>query len=77
MLEQILTTEIYLPYQICEEEAYSLAERFEACQLAREQFMAGTLDFEAYLEILDMADIDVDEYLGIVEENLLEFGVRV
>lgn len=49
-------------------ESYSLIER------VRDDFLAGLLTFEEYLELLEMHQINVDSYLNTLDENLTTIG---
>ena len=47
-------------------ETYALMER------AKEDFLDGLLTFDEYLQLAEMANINVDSYMEDIEHNLLE-----
>lgn len=77
MLQHLLSTEIQLVDKISANEAMHLVKQLEASELALEKFLKNEISFSVYCEILELCDIDIDDYLINLEENLLDFGVAV
>lgn len=76
MLQNLLSTEIQLVDNISANEAMHLVKQLEASELAREKFLKNEISFSDYCEILELCDIDIDDYLLNLEENLqVVFGV--
>lgn len=75
MLDSLLTIEIYLPHQITEDEASYLIKQAECTELALSKFVAGDISFQDYIDILELCDVNIDDYLLIVEDNLEVVGL--
>lgn len=76
MIETILQPEIILMRSICNQEATHLIKQMEVAQTATDKFIKGEISFSDFLELMELAEVDIDEYLGIVEANLLEVGIK-
>lgn len=77
MLSQITGTEILLSENLTPEETAHLIDRLEVTRLANEKFCKGEISFADYLDCLEVAEVDIDDYLIGVEENLQEAGIIV
>lgn len=75
MLQSLLATEIYLPHQITEDEANYLIAQSECAELALSRFVAGDISFEDYCDILELCNVDIDNYLLTIEINLEIAGI--
>jgi hypothetical protein len=49
----------------------------EVAELATDKFIKGEINFDDFLELMELAGVDIDEYLIVVEANLLEVGIKV
>lgn len=47
-----------------------VVKNLEIANEALDAFLGQEITFDEYLELLDMAQINIDEYLGLVEQNL-------
>ncbi|WP_138500898.1 hypothetical protein [Nostoc sp. PA-18-2419] len=70
MLEDILQLRIVTTEGMSESESLKLIEQLECAELAQKRFIEGSISFEDYLDILELCEVDIDDYLEIVEENL-------
>ncbi len=75
MLSEILQPQIILSHPICLGEANYLCKQLEVAQLATDKFVAGELSYADFLECLELAEVDIDKYLLIVDSNLSELGI--
>jgi len=75
MLQQYLSTQIITPHSICENEAAYLIKQLEAAQLALTRFIEGAINFSDYCDILQLCDVNVDDFLINVEQNLAVDGL--
>lgn len=48
---------------------------FHQCRQALDDFLAGRLPWLDYLEVLATNGVDVDDYLGVADENLIVLGI--
>ncbi|MBC5794226.1 hypothetical protein H5968_03460 [Sphaerospermopsis sp. LEGE 00249] len=62
------------PGGACEDEIKNLIEREEVASLARQKFMAGEISFQDFLDCLEIAQIDVNDFLEINDENARLMG---
>jgi hypothetical protein len=74
MLSSILNTEINLNGFVCIDEANHLIKQQECVELARTRFINGEISFADYCDILELCDINIDQYLVTVENNLQVVG---
>ncbi|MEH2244596.1 hypothetical protein [Nostoc sp.] len=51
-------------------ESLKLIEQLECAELAQQRFIEGVISFEDYLDILELCEVDIDDYLITVEDNL-------
>lgn len=49
--------------------------RYMATVTARDRFLRGEISFEDYLDILEWAGVEIDNFLDVLEDNLLVVGV--
>ena len=75
MLDQYLSTQIITPHAICGDEAAYLIKQLETAQLALKRFMEGVINFADYCDILQLCDVNVDDFLINVEQNLAVDGL--
>lgn len=62
------------PRGACKDEIKNLIEREEVASLARQKFMAGEISFQDFLDCLEIAQIDVNDFLEINDENARLMG---
>ncbi|QYX30065.1 hypothetical protein [Sphaerospermopsis torques-reginae] len=62
------------PTGACEDEIKNLIEREEIAMLAREKFMTGEISFSDFLDCLEIAQVDVNDFLNINDENARLIG---
>lgn len=75
MLQQYLSTQIVTSHVTCEHEAAYLIKQLEAAQLALTRFLEGSIQFSDYCDILQLCDVNVDDFLINVEQNLSVDGL--
>ena len=75
MLKNYLSTQIETPHIICQDEAAYLIKQLETAQLALTQFVKGLISFTDYCDILQLCDVNVDDFLINVEQNLASDGL--
>lgn len=61
----------------CNQEVTHLIKQLEVAELATDKFIKGEINFDDFLELMELAGVDIDEYLIVVEANLLEVGIKV
>ncbi|MBK1989049.1 hypothetical protein A0J48_016130 [Sphaerospermopsis aphanizomenoides BCCUSP55] len=59
---------------ICSAAALDLVERLEAANLAQQRLLEGFISLEDYFDILELCGVDMDQYLGVVEQNVFDCG---
>lgn len=47
-----------------------LVELYDLANQARNAFLSGQISFDDYIMLLEIADIEIDDYLQTVEQNL-------
>lgn len=52
-----------------------LFQSYNLAKLARDDFLAGELTWEEYLNLLELHQINIDSYLSNLELNLHELGL--
>lgn len=77
MIETILQPEIILMRPICNQEATHLIKQLSVAEMATDKFIKAEISFNDFLELMELAEVDIDEYLTVVEGNLLEVGIKV
>lgn len=77
MLSQITSLEILVTEDLTPQEIDHLIDQLEVTRLANEKFCKGEISFADYLDCLEVAEVDIDDYLIGVEENLHEAGIIV
>ncbi len=70
MIDDILGLELITAPSLCREEINYLIKQMECAELAKSAFICGELSLSDYCDILHLCNINVDQYLLIVEENL-------
>ncbi|PAX60042.1 hypothetical protein [Brunnivagina elsteri] len=74
MLDLILDTEINLNGFVCLDEANYLIKQQECIGLAQTRFINGEISFADYCDILELCNVNIDQYLVTVENNLQVIG---
>jgi hypothetical protein len=77
MLEDIIGVEIPLYPQITEDEIALRIEQEEAAYLGRKAFLKGQISPDEYFDILEMCEVNMDDFLINLEGNLTESGLLV
>lgn len=77
MIEAILQPEIILMRPVCNEESIYLIKQLEVAQLATNKFTKGEISFSDFLELMELAEVNIDDYLLTIENNLLEVGASI
>lgn len=75
MLDEILGLEIFVTPNLDNAETQYLIKKLECAELAQAKFIKGELTLADYCDILQLCDVNVDQYLIQVEDNLYEIGV--
>ncbi|MGB3641147.1 MAG: hypothetical protein WBA39_26740 [Rivularia sp. (in: cyanobacteria)] len=70
MIDEITGLQLITTPHVCREELNYLIQQMECAELARIAFIGGELSLSDYCDILQLCNINVDQYLLIVEENL-------
>ncbi|MEA5601078.1 hypothetical protein [Nostoc sp. UHCC 0252] len=74
MLNDILGLTIITNQGMPEGESLRLIEKLECAELAQQHFIKGLISLSDYLDILDLCEVNVDDYLVTVEQNLAAVG---
>jgi hypothetical protein len=69
LIDQLLSFDIVLVNHPDNDEINNLIKREEICSLAKTQFIKGEISFQDFLDCLEVAEISIDEYLPILNEN--------
>ncbi len=77
MLATILQPEINLIHPVCLQEANHLCKQLELAQLATDKFVGCEISFSDFLELMELAEVNIDDYLLTIENNLLEVGASI
>ncbi|MEH2009991.1 hypothetical protein [Nostoc sp.] len=77
MLDDILGLRIVTTEKMSESESLKLIEQLECAELAKQRFIEGVISFEDYLDILELCEVDIDDYLITVEDNLAVDGIVI
>ena len=77
MLSDILELKIITTEKMSESESLKLIEQLECAELAQKRFVDGFISFEDYLDILNLCEVDIDDYLISVQDNLTAVGIGV
>lgn len=72
MLEGIFGLSIITTQDLSEQESFKLIEQLEGAELAKQNFINGSISFEDFLNILELCEVDIDDYLITVEQNLVD-----
>ena len=71
----MLGLQIIVAPSLEEEEIKILIKQMECAELAQTKFITGELSLSDYCDILQLCEINVDDYLITVEDNLSSLGV--
>lgn len=70
MLEKAMKVEILVPNRkLYAEEIEELITREEVAAIALARFLSLEISLNDYLNILETCQIDIDDYLAVVDEN--------
>lgn len=69
MIADLIKCEILLVPTASEDEISDLIKREEICYLARTKLVNNQISFQDYLDCLEVAGVNIDEYLPIVNTN--------
>ncbi|MBD2360052.1 hypothetical protein H6G36_02360 [Anabaena minutissima FACHB-250] len=69
MISDLIKCEILIVPQTSEEEISDLIKREEISYLANLRLAKGEISFQDYLDCLELAGVNIDEYLPIVDTN--------
>ncbi len=72
-MTQLLQLEIN-PCGCSQEEIEDLIKREELASLARERFLAGQITFDEFLNFLEIAQINIDDFLIVQDTNAMQMG---
>lgn len=70
MIHEITGLQLITTPHVSREELNYLIQQMECAELARIAFVRGELSLSDYCDILQLCNINVDQYLLTVEENL-------
>jgi hypothetical protein len=74
MLEKIIASEIIIVEKLGKEEADDLVAKKEVADLATSRFISGQLSFSDFLECMEIAGVNIDEYLICANSNAKIIG---
>ena len=74
MIDFYLTPEIIIVKGTCQEEIQDLVFREEIAALALKRFLSEEISWQDYLDCLEVAGMNVDQYLGNVDQVFGELG---
>ncbi|HLO88876.1 MAG TPA: hypothetical protein VK203_28265 [Nostocaceae cyanobacterium] len=77
IITDILGVEIPLHPEMCQDEINTRIEQEEAAYLGKIAFLKGKITLEEYLDILEMCEVDMDDYLLNLEGNLKTVGIII
>ncbi len=69
MITDLIKCEILIVPHTSDEEISNLIKREEITYLANQKFAIGEISFQDYLDCLEVAGVNIDEYLPIVNTN--------
>jgi hypothetical protein len=75
MIAGIIGVEIPLYPQMTEDEIKLRLEQEEAAHLGQVAFCKGLITLEEYMDILEMCEVDMDDFVSNLESNLIVIGV--
>lgn len=75
MLNEVLGLQIITTPGMSLAESEHLIKQLECANLGKIAFIKGELSLEDFCDILELCDVDVDEYLINVENNLSIAGI--
>lgn len=75
-MQSLLSTQIVIVGKISEEEARHLEQRLQVSELALQRFLANKISFADYLDMIELCDINIDDYLINVEKNISAIGLN-
>jgi hypothetical protein len=74
-LSALIQPEIRLVSPVCFAEATHLIKQLECAELAIDRFLTCSISFRDLLDILELCEVDIDEYLFTLDSNLREVGI--
>jgi hypothetical protein len=74
MIADLIKCEIVIVPQVSASEISDLIKREEITSLANLRLAKGEISFQDYLDCLEIAAVDIDEYLQITDTNCLLAG---
>jgi hypothetical protein len=74
MIRSLIGVEIPLFPEICDQEIEKRIEQEEAANLALTCFVAGKISLSDYLDILEMCEVEMDDFISNAENNLIILG---
>ncbi len=75
MIFDLIKCEIFLVPKVSQEEISDLIKREEITELANTRFAKGEISFQDYIDCLEAAAVDIDDFLLTVENNLSRVGI--
>lgn len=70
MLQSLLNVGIFIPTRpLSQDEINHLILKEEVANLGLKRFLKGQISFNDYLDVLEVCNVDVDDYLQTVDEN--------
>jgi hypothetical protein len=75
MLNDALRVGIYIPTRkMSQDEMNYLVKREEVSSLALDRFLNNQISWSDYLDVLEICDVDMDDYLQTMDDN---FALRL
>jgi hypothetical protein len=74
VLEKIIGTEIVVAHRLTKDEADDLVAKEEVASLATKQFIAGEISLSDFLECMELAGVEVDNFLVVADQNAQVLG---
>ncbi|MGB3757277.1 MAG: hypothetical protein WBA07_13035 [Rivularia sp. (in: cyanobacteria)] len=70
MIDDALRVGIYVPTRkMSQDEINYLVRQEEVSNLALDRFLSGQISWSDYLDVLEVCNVDVDDYLQTADDN--------
>lgn len=74
MINYVLDLEIIPNKGVTSQEISDLIKRYDICMEAKRQLLSFKISWHDYLDLIECAGVNVDEYLTTANENSLVLG---
>ena len=73
-IDDVIGVHIITVPNMSDDEINDLIKREEVVSLAKEKFTKGEITFQDFLDCLEVAEVNIDEFLGIANSNAHAMG---